>query len=523
MRIITCLLLLFLSPLALAARPLVFCAEAAPEGFDPALWDTASTYNATRQVFQGLLAFKPGSVTLMPALAEQWQVSPDGLVYIFKLRRGVKFQQTAYFKPTRDFSADDVLFTMRRWIDPQLPFNRAFSAPLLGPDGYGLARAIVAVDKLDPYVVRIRLRERNATFPDFLAMGFAGIQSAEYAAQLLAAGKPAQINQKPVGTGPYQFVSYSKDSVIRYQANPHYWGTPQRTRSLVFAIVAEPQVRIQKLKAGECQVSAAVREADLPVLAANPSLKVVSTGATNISYLAFNLKRPALAGREVRQAMDMAINRDAMFKALFPHGGAIQAINPFPPSIWGWNAANKNVYNPVTARALLAKAGYPDGFSLTLWALPVQRPTNPNGRQMAEMIQQDWAKIGVRASIQTYEFGEYLKRAAAGEHDVYMSGVTSTSGDPDDFMWSNLTCAVSRGGQRFCNPEFDRLLQLARQTDDQKKRSAFYIKAQEIFKRERPWITIAHSRIYIPLRRNVHGFVMNPNGSFDFENVWLGE
>nr|WP_199067572.1 ABC transporter substrate-binding protein [Chromobacterium sp. ASV5] len=506
---------------AQAAKPLIFCAEAAPEGFDPAMWDTASTYNVTKPIFQGLTAFQRGGVAIRPSLAESWTVSPDGLTYTFKLRRGARFHSTDYFKPTRDFNADDAVFTIRRWIQPQLPFNQAFKTPLTGPDGYGLAKLIAAVDKVDAHTVRIRLNERNATFLTFFAMGFAGMQSAEYAEQLLKAGKPQQINLLPIGTGPYRFQSYAKDSAIRYQAHPQYWGKPQKTQSLIFAIVADPQVRIQKLKANECQAAAAVREADLDTLAADKRIKIASTGASNISYLAYNLKRPQFAKREVRVALDIAINRDALFKAMFPKGGATQAINPFPPSTWSWNPKTRNEYNPAKARALLAQAGYPHGFTVNLWALPVQRPTNPNGKLMAQMIQQDWAKIGVKANIQSYEWGEYLKRAAAGEHDVYMSGLTSNSGDPDDFLWNALSCSVSKDGQRFCDAEFDRLLQLGRQTTDQKKRTQYYLKAQDIFKRERPWITIAHSRIYIPLRANVQGFIMNPNGSFDFEDVWL--
>lgn len=506
---------------ALAAKPLVFCAEASPEGFDPALWDSATTYNITKPVFQGLVEFQRGGVTLRPGLAERWTVSADGLEYIFKLRRGVHFHHTDYFTPQRDFSADDVVFTVNRWIRPELPFNQAFKTPLTGPDGYGLAKMIESVQKLDQHTVKIRLRERNATFLTFFAMGFAGMQSAEYAEQLLKAGKPQQINQLPIGTGPYRFKSYAKDSTIRYEANPQYWGHAQKTRSLVFAIVTDPQVRLQKLKAGECQVAAAVRESDLATLAADKRIKIASTGASNISYLAYNLKRPQFAKREVRVALDMAINRDALFKAMFPKGGAIQAVNPYPPSIWSWNPKTRNEYNPAKAKALLAQAGYPNGFTVNLWALPVQRPTNPNGKLMAQMIQQDWAKIGVKANIQSYEWGEYLKRAAAGEHDVYMSGLTSNSGDPDDFLWNSLSCSVSKGGQRFCDAEFDNLLQLGRQTTDQKQRTRYYLKAQEIFKYQRPWITIAHSRIYIPLRNNVQGFIMNPNGSFDFEDVWL--
>ncbi len=230
----------------------------------------------------------------------------------------------------------------------------------------------------------------------------------------------------------------------------------------------------------------------------------------NISYLAFNLQRPQLARREVREALDIAIDRNALFKALFPKGGAIQAINPYPPTVWSWNPRTRNEYNPARARQLLARAGYPDGFTINLWALPVQRPTNPNGKLMAQMIQQDWAKIGVKTTIQSYEWGEYLRRAAQGEHDVYMSGVTSDSGDPDDFLSTSLSCAVSKGGQRFCNAQFDDLLNKARQTSDKKERTAYYLKAQEIFKRERPWITIGALTHLYPAAQGSRGFCDEP-------------
>lgn len=510
-----------LAPLAQAGRSLVFCAETAPEGFDPALWDSASTYNVTRQIFQGLVAFKRGGTDIIPALASKWELSADGLSYTFHLRKGVRFQTTDYFKPKNTFSADDVVFTVQRWIDPAQPFNQAFKTQLLGPANSGLAQSIQRVEKVDPYTVRLVLKQRNAAFLSFLAMGFAGMQSAEYASQLLQQHRAADINRFPIGTGPYQFKSYAKDSAVRFAANPSYWGRPQQTGNLIFAIVTDPQVRIQKLKNNECQIAAAVREDDLDGLQSDPAIKLVSTGAMNISYLAFNLQRPQLAKREVREALDIAIDRNALFKALFPKGGAIQAINPYPPTVWSWNPRTRNEYNPARARQLLARAGYPDGFTINLWALPVQRPTNPNGKLMAQMIQQDWARIGVKTTIQSYEWGEYLRRAAQGEHDVYMSGVTSDSGDPDDFLSTSLSCAVSKGGQRFCNAQFDELLSKARQASDKKERTVYYLKAQEIFKRERPWITMAHSRIYIPLRKEVEGFVMNPNGSFGFEDVRL--
>ena len=513
------LALLFCGAVA-AARPLVFCADASPEGFDPGLWDSSSTSNVTNQMFQGLLAFKRGGTELEPALASAWTVSPDAREFTFKLRQGVQFHATPEFKPTRAMNADDVLFTFGRFLDRQHPYNQAFPASFVYPQNLGLAQMVAGIDRIDDHTLRFRLKQPNVTFPTFFAMAFAGIQSAEYGAQLLKAGKAEQINTRPVGTGPYRFKSYKKDDVLRMEAHPAYWGKKQRTESLIYAITREPNVRVQKLLAGECHVSSPLRDVDVSALAGKPGVVVLSKPALNISYLSYNLKRPPLDKQPVREALDIAIDRDALFKALFPRGDAMQAVSAFPPSVPGYNGKLRNEYNPQRARELLAKAGFPQGFEIDLWALPVARPTNPNGALMAQMIQQDWARIGVKANIKSYEWGEYLKRANQGEHGVYMSGWSGDTGEADDFLAPNLSCAANPGGIKFCNKEFDKLIDDARATVDAKKRNALYERAQEIFKRERPWSTMAHSTVYIPLRSDVQGFVMAPNGSVDFEDVY---
>lgn len=195
-------------------------------------------------------------------------------------------------------------------------------------------------------------------------------------------------------------------------------------------------------------------------------------------------------------------------------------MSAFPPSVPGFNARLRNEYNPQRARQLLESVGLGQGFDIDLWALPMARPTNPNGLLMAQMIQQDWARIGVRARIVSYEWGEYLRRANQGEHHVYMSGWSSATGQPDDFLTPNLTCAASRGGIKFCNREFDALVESARSQVDVTKRLALIEQAQEVFKRERPWIPMAHSTVYIPIRKDVKGFIMAPNGTVDFEGVY---
>jgi len=503
-----------------AAKPLVYCADASPEGFDPGLWDSASTFNVTSQIFQTLVGLERGGAALVPKLATAWEISRDARSFSFTLRHGVKFHTTSYFTPTRDFNADDVLFTFGRFVDPKHPFNLAFPATFVQPQSLGLAGLIAGIDRLADDRVRFRLHKPNVTFLAMLTNAFAGIQPAEYGARLLAEGRANAINNQPVGTGPYRFKSYKKDDVVRLRAHPGYWRGVQKTEALVYAISREPNVRVQKLARGECHVAAAIRDVDIGALAGHPQVQVLKTQATNISYLSFNLKREPTSRREVREALDIAVDRDALFKVLFPRGDAIQAVSAFPPAVPGFNKTLKNEYDPARARQLLARAGYPQGFEIDLWALPIARPTNPNGQLMAQMIQADWARIGVKARIVTYEWGEYLKRANNGEHHVYMSGWSSDIPDAEEFLTPNLTCAASRGGIKFCNAEFDALVEAARGETDGARRLAMYERAQEIFKRERPWITIAHSAVYIPLRRDVKGFVMAPNGSVDFEGVW---
>ncbi|WP_269531486.1 ABC transporter substrate-binding protein [Chitinimonas sp. BJYL2] len=506
---------------ALAAKPLVYCADAAPEGFDPGMWDAAGTNNTTAQMFQGLVGFKRGGTALEPQLATHWEVSPDAKVFTFKLRRGVKFHTTPYFKPTRTFNADDVLFTFQRFLDPKHPMNLAMPGVLfIYPQNLNFNDQIDKVEKLDDYTVRFTLRKANVTFATYLAMAFAGIHSAEYGNQLLRNKQANNINNYPVGTGPYRFVSYQKDAAVRMEANPDYWGKPQQTKKLIFLIAKDANVRLQKLVNGECHIAASARDVDLATLTARPDIKLGKIQALNLSYLAFNLKHPALSKREVREALDISVDRNAVFKTLFPRGDAMQAVSAFPPAIVGYNKSLKNEFNPAKAKQLLSKAGFPNGFELDLFALPVVRPTNPNGLLLAQMLQADWGKIGVKVNIKSYEFAEYLRRAKNGEHGVYMSGWSGDNGDADDFLAPNLTCAASQGGTRFCNAEFDKLVEEGRATTDPAKRIKIYEKAQEIFKRERPWITLAHSTVYIPMKKDVQGFVMAPNGSVDFENVY---
>ncbi|MFA6310897.1 MAG: ABC transporter substrate-binding protein, partial [Sterolibacterium sp.] len=183
-------------------------------------------------------------------------------------------------------------------------------------------------------------------------------------------------------------------------------------------------------------------------------------------------------------------------------------------------------YDVAKAKELLAKAGYPNGFETDLWYLPVTRPYNPDGKRMAELIQADWAKVGVKAKLVTFEWGEYRKRSKVGEQPAMMFGWSGDNGDPDNFFANLLSCDAVKGGgntARWCDKSFEELIQKAKTTPKQAERAKFYEKAQEIFKEEAPWIPLAHSVRFTPVRKEVVGFKMDVTAHHYFNKVELSK
>ncbi|MFV0924037.1 ABC transporter substrate-binding protein [Pseudomonas palmensis] len=398
------------APLAHAASNLVFCSEGSPAGFDPGQYTTSTDFDASAEtVFNRLSQFERGGTAVIPGLATRWDISDDGLSYTFHLREGVQFHSTDYFKPSRPFNADDVLFTFNRMLDRNLPFRKAYPTEFPYFTDMGMDKNIVKLEKLDEHTVRFTLASVDAAFIQNMAMSFASIQSAEYAEQLLKQGKPADINQKPIGTGPFVFAKYQKDAQIRFKGNKAYW-----------------------------------------------------------------------------QPQDVKID------------------------------------NP---KALVHEAGVREGTEITLWAMPVQRPYNPNARLMAEMIQADWAKIGIKASIVSYEWGEYMKRAKAGENGAMLIGWSGDNGDPDNWLGTLYGCDAVNGNNfsKWCDPAYDALIKQAKATPDQARRTELYKQAQHIIKAQVPITPIAHSTVYQPMRKTVQDFKISPFGLNAFYGVSVSQ
>ena len=507
---------------SLEAKTLVFCSEGSPEGFNPSLYTSGTTFDASsRTIYNRLVEFERGTTTLGPALAESWEISDDGLEYTFKLRPGVKFQSTDNFTPSRDFNADDVVWSFERQRDPEHPYYAVSGGTYEYFQGMGMPDLIKAVEKVDDMTVKFVLNKPEAPFLANLGMDFASIMSAEYAEQMSAAGTPEKVDLEPVGTGPFQLVAYQKDAVIRYKAHPDYWAGKAAIDDLVFAITQDASVRWQKLQAGECHVMPYPNPADLEAIAANPDVELMEQEGLNVGYLAFNTEKPPFDNKVVRQALNMAVNKQAILDAVFQGAGSI-AKNPIPPTIWSYNDAVQDYpYDPEKAKAMLEEAGVTD-LKTNIWAMPVQRPYNPNAKRMAELIQADWAAIGVEAEIVSFEWGEYLKRSKEGEHDTVLLGWTGDNGDPDNFLYVLLGCAAADDGTnraRWCYQPFDDLLLQAKQVSDVAERTKLYEEAQVIFKEEAPWVTIAHSIVFKPVRKEVVGFKIDPFGGHIFYGV----
>ena len=517
--------LLACMPMAQAATTLVYCSEASPAGFDPSQYTSGTDFDASAEtVFNRLTQFKRGGTEVEPGLATSWDVSKDGLTYTFHLRDGVKFHTTDYFIPTRNFIADDVLFTFNRLLDADSPFRKAYPSESPYFTDMGLNTTIKSVEKLDEHTVRFNLNTVDASFVQNLAMSFASVQSAEYAAQLLKQGKAEQINQQPVGTGPFVFKRYQKDSQIRYVGNKQYW-KPEDVKldNLVFAITPDAASRLQKLKAGECQVSGYPRPADIEVMKQDPNLRVLQQPGFNLGFLAYNVTHAPLDQLKVRQALDMAIDKPAIIKAVYQSAGQL-AQNALPPAQWSYDPTIKDApYDPVKARALLKEAGVAPGTTINLWAMTVQRASNPNARMSAQIIQQDWAKVGIKANIVSYEWGEYIKRAKNGEHDVMIYGWTGDNGDPDNWLGVLYSCAAVKGSNyaKWCNPQYEKLVQQAKVSNDREQRIQWYQQAQKILKEQVPITPIANSTVFQPMRKEVTDFKISPFGLTPFYGVSL--
>ncbi len=503
----------------------VYCSEGSPTAFNPQITTDGTSNNAAAHtIYEKLVDFKYGTTEVVPALAESFSISEDRLTYSFKLRKDVSFHDQGKFKPTRKLNADDVLFSINRMRVKDHPFNKVGGGSYEYFNGMEMGQIIKDVTKIDDHTINITLNRPEAPFLANLAMSFMSILSKEYGDYLTTKNEKEKIDQYPVGTGPFIFKKYVKDSIIRFKKNEQYRGEKAKVDGLIFAITPDASVRFQKLKAGECHLVIEPSPADLDAIEKDEGLKLLSGSGLNVGYLAMNTQRKPFDNQLVRQAINMALDKEAYIQAIYL-GQAIKAKNPLPPTIWSYNNDIKDYeHNILKAKELLSKAGHPQGFETEIWTLPVTRPYNPNGKKMGEMMQADLAKVGIKAKLISYDWPTYLKKAREGKHQLIQLGWTGDNGDPDNFLNVLLGCGGVEAGSnvsRWCDQDFEKLISEAKLTTDILVRTQLYRKAQEIFKTQAPWVPLAHSKVFRAMSKSVKGYQIDPLGGDIFKKVEL--
>ena len=459
---------------------------------DPQVGYDWQNWSIIKTIFDGLMDYVPGTTELVPHLAESYEVSDDGLTYTFKLREGVLFHNG------REMVADDVRYTFERVFDPatQSP-GQGFYTTIEGAQEFidGEADSVAGIEVVDDYTIRFTTSEPDASFLHKLGLNFAHIVPQE--AVEAAAG---DFGHNPVGTGGFMFKEWVLGQRLVLERNPNYFeeGLPYLDE-ITFQVGVDPNVAFLRLLQGEVDVIGdGIPSARYTEVMDDPQLsqQVAMGEQMQTGYVTINVNMEPFTDVRVRQAMNMAINKDRIVRLL--NNRAIPANQILPPLFESHNPDYEGYpYDPEAARELLAEAGYPNGFDTELYAYNVA----PNDR-IAQAIQADLAEIGINVALRTQAQSTVIEAGGAGEAPLIWSGGMAWIADypdPNNFYWPILACASNIPGgwnwARYCNEDLEeraaRADTLAR-ADQQDERTAEWEAIFMEIMEEAPWIPIFH-------------------------------
>jgi peptide/nickel transport system substrate-binding protein len=499
---------------AQAPRTLVIAIGSDQTGMDPQDSGTNESGFIDSTIYDGIVDYKPGSSLVGPGLAESWTISPDGKVYTFRLRHGVVFHDGT------PMNAHTVAEDVDRAIDPQNPcymLNRK-GAATWDAFTFGSVKAgnVVKMDVVDDYTLRFTLPEARAPFLTDLAMAWQGIMSPEATKKY-----NCDAGQHPTGTGPFKFVEAVRNDHVTVEANPDYWGGRPKLDRIIFEVVPESATRMLKLERNEVQILADVPPSDYGRIRSNPALQLFTQPGLTILGIGMATDTAPFNDRRVRQAMNYAVDKDAINQGLY--AGATTASQGIPPILWGYNKAIRPYpYDPAKAKALLAEAGFPNGFSTEMMVYANPRGYNPiGGSKLGVAVQGYLAKIGVNVKLTEYEYGAFSNKLREAKWPgMAIVGWSGDNGDPDNFLGDLFEWDEANNRPRvydtvrFHNLEYDRLIKEGREATDQNRRAQIYMRANAILHDEAPWIFINHVNQVRAGRASVKGFLLNPMQMF---------
>jgi peptide/nickel transport system substrate-binding protein len=491
------------------ANTLVVGLVAEPVALDPAQVTDLNSNRVGRRVVETLVAFADESTQIVPGLAESWTISKDGLSYTFKLRRGITFHDGT------PFNAQAVKFSIERQFNPEHPANKLGKYPFAA---YFFGNVKV-VEVMDDSTVRFILKEPRASFLAILTAGAASIVSPTAA---LKSGQDYAAN--PVGTGPFKFATWDRGQRVVLDKNPSYWRFPVKVDRVIFRPITEDQARLTELLTGALDLIVGTPPDFVAQLENHPKVTLHRQVGAHVWYLGFNNSKKPFDDKRVRQALNYAVNKDAIVRDVLKGTGAVSK-GPVLPGTWGDDATLKPFpYDPERAKKLLADAGLASGFSTTLWV-----PESGSGMQspvaMSTVIQSNLKAVGVNVSLQTMEWGTFLAKLRTKEQDMFALSWMAGSEDPDLVMYPLLHSSqwTPSGPNRamYRNTRFDEVLAQARLTTDQGKRAELYREAQRLLHDDPPWIFIDHEVQTAAHSKRVQGFKLHPSFDLRVETISL--
>ncbi len=509
-------------PSASAAGTLVFGNNGEPVSLESGNITDGISILVQRQIYDTLVDFKDGTTDLMPGLATSWSSNANATSWTFKLRSGVKFHDGT------PLNADAVVFNLSRWWDKAHPYGfrnqgRTYEivGDLLGGFKGDPTAVIKNIVKVNDTTVRVDLNKSSSVFPNVIAAGYFGIASptaikkdgAKY-------GTPAST---PVGTGPFIFQSWRTGDRVTLKANAAYWGAKPKVDTVVIRSIKDASQRLNELKAGTIDFANDLTPDSLKSVQGDKNLVAVKRPSFNVGFLSLNNRNQYLKNSQVRQAISMAINKKAIVNAFWNGLGTSNAS--FLPPVLAWANSSKvpadYKYDPAAAKKMLAAAGYPNGFSVDLWYMPVSRPYFPNPKPIAEAIAADLSAIGVKVNLKTEDWAKYLEdRNKTPGFDMYMIGWTGDYGDPDNFYgayygpngssdigWNSITV--------------QNLLEQGRAATTQAAKAKAYSQLHEFTYNAAYRLPMVHSQPLAAARTYVKGWVPSPLGSEAFNTISL--
>ncbi|WP_448757257.1 ABC transporter substrate-binding protein [Aggregatibacter sp.] len=523
---------------------LIYCTHASGFSFNPQTSDAGTSMNVvTEQIYNKLFEISNTAIPT-PILAQSYSISPDGKIITIYLRKGIKFHHTDWFKPTRDFNADDVVFSLNRVLgyETYLPTLEQSAVDYKNPqyrifheqakkvrfpyfESIKLNQKIESVKALNPHTVQITLFKPDASILSHLASQYAIIFSQEYAVQLNADDNLVQLDLLPVGTGPYKVKNYFRNQYVRLEKNEDYWKKDAKIKNIIIDLSTDRTGRLVKFFNGECQIASYPEVSQLGLLKENDKRYYVkSAEGMNLAYLAFNFQNAVIQDEQVRRAIAQAINRQRIIKTIY-HNTATVANNIIPNISWASSVNTPDFaydFNPSEAKKVLQDKQ----LHLNMWVLNEEQVYNPAPLKTAELIKEDLNNVGVNVTIRsvtrTFLIDQLNKKSE--NYDMILTGWLAGNLDPDSFMRPILSCNAASemtNLSNWCDEDFDQLMDKALDSPNLWERAHVYNQAQELILSKLPIVPLANMKRVLVVNSRVRHIEMNPFGSLNFSTLSL--